>query len=182
MSEAEREGAAERKSARFQAKSVRPDGTFEGYASVFGAEDLGRDIVMPGAFARSLARRGPKGVKLLYQHDAGAVIGVWNEIREDARGLFVRGRLLTDVARAREVLALMRAGAVDGLSIGYHVVRAEKHARRGARRRTELDLWELSVVTFPMLPEARISAVKRLVTPDAALARALRAAARLFRS
>ena len=182
MSEAEREGAAERKSARFQAKSVRPDGTFEGYASVFGAEDLGRDIVMPGAFARSLARRGPKGVKLLYQHDAGAVIGVWNEIREDARGLFVRGRLLPDVARAREVLALMRAGAVDGLSIGYHVVRAEKDARRGARRLTELDLWEISVVTFPMLPEARISAVKRLVTPEAALVRALRAAARLFRS
>ena len=148
MSEAEREGAAERKSARFQAKSVRPDGTFEGYASVFGAEDLGRDIVMPGAFARSLARRGPKGVKLLYQHDAGAVIGVWNEIREDARGLFVRGRLLTDVARAREVLALMRAGAVDGLSIGYlgrHLSdaagsadqrgQAPGNARRGARPR-----------------------------------------------
>lgn len=181
MSEAERRGA-ERKAARFLAKSVRPDGTFEGYASVFGAEDLGRDIVMPGAFARSLARRGPKGVKLLYQHDAGAVIGVWSEIREDGRGLFVRGRLLADVARAREVLALMRAGAVDGLSIGYHVVRAEKDGKRGARRLVELDLWEISVVTFPMLPEARISAVKRLPTPEAALARTLRAAARLFRS
>ncbi|MBX3492407.1 MAG: HK97 family phage prohead protease [Parvibaculum sp.] len=181
MSEAERRGA-ERKSARFQAKSVRPDGTFEGYASLFGAEDLGRDIVMPGAFARSLAKRGARGVKLLYQHDAGEVIGVWTEIREDARGLFVRGRLLPDVARAREVLALMRAGAVDGLSIGYHVVRAEKDGKRGARRLVELDLWEISVVTFPMLPEARVSAVKAARSADAALVRAMRAAARLFRS
>ncbi|MEQ8267639.1 MAG: HK97 family phage prohead protease [Parvibaculum sp.] len=160
MSEAVDDKVGERKAARFQAKAVKPDGTFEGYASLFGAEDLGRDVVMPGAFAASLAKRGPKGVKLLYQHEPNEVIGIWTEIAEDQEGLFVRGQLLTDVARAREVLALMRAGAVDGLSIGYHVVRAATDRASGARRLIEVDLWEISVVTFPMLPQARVRAVK----------------------
>ena len=106
MSEAVNNRAGERKAARFEAKAVKPDGSFEGYASLFGAEDLGRDVVMPGAFRKSLAKRGPRGVKLLYQHDPNEVIGTWEEIREDERGLFVRGQLLADVARAREVLSL----------------------------------------------------------------------------
>ncbi|MFN4355977.1 HK97 family phage prohead protease [Parvibaculum sp.] len=165
MSEAVNNRAGERKAARFEAKAVKPDGSFEGYASLFGAEDLGRDVVMPGAFHKSLAKRGPRGVKLLYQHDPNEVIGTWEEIREDARGLFVRGQLLADVARAREVLALMRAGAVDGLSIGYHVVKAESDRASGTRRLIEVDLWEISVVTFPMLPAARVSAVKRGTRP-----------------
>lgn len=146
---------------RTEFKSVSADGHFEGYASLFGAEDLGRDMVMPGAFRASLAKRGPRGVKMLYQHDPNDVIGVWSTIEEDGKGLHVEGQLLGDVARAREVLALMRAGALDGLSIGYHVVKAQSDRKRGARRLIELDLWEISVVTFPMLPEARISAVKR---------------------
>ncbi|MDP1627500.1 HK97 family phage prohead protease [Parvibaculum sp.] len=150
----------ERKAARFLAKAVKPDGTFEGYASLFGAEDLGRDVVMPGAFRKSLLKRGPKGVKLLYQHEPNEVIGIWTGIAEDHEGLFVRGQLLQDVSRAREVLALMRAGAVDGLSIGYRVVKAEADRATGARRLIEVDLWEISVVTFPMLPEARVRAVK----------------------
>lgn len=165
MSEAVNNRAGERKAARFEAKAVKPDGSFEGYASLFGAEDLGRDVVMPGAFRKSLAKRGARGVKLLYQHDPNEVIGTWEEIREDARGLFVRGQLLSDVARAREVLALMRAGAVDGLSIGYHVVKAESDRLSGTRRLIEVDLWEISVVTFPMLPAARVSAVKRGTRP-----------------
>ncbi|MFN3626695.1 HK97 family phage prohead protease [Parvibaculum sp.] len=165
MSEAVNNRAGERKAARFEAKAVKPDGSFEGYASLFGAEDLGRDVVMPGAFRKSLAKRGPRGVKLLYQHDPNEVIGTWEEIREDERGLFVRGQLLADVARAREVLALMRAGAVDGLSIGYHVVKAGTDRASGTRRLIEVDLWEISVVTFPMLPAARVSAVKRGTRP-----------------
>jgi len=125
------EQAGERKAARFEAKAVKADGSFEGYASLFGAEDLGRDVVMPGAFRKSLLKRSARGVKLLYQHEPNEVIGTWEKIEEDARGLFVRGQLLTDVRRAREVLALMRAGAVDGLSIGYHVV----NGRDGPRER-----------------------------------------------
>lgn len=136
-------------------------GEFEGYASLFGIEDQARDIVAPGAFRRSLRARGIGNVKLLFQHDAREPIGVWREIREDNRGLYVRGRLIPEVARARDVLALLRAGALDGLSIGYQVVRARSDRRRGVRMLIDVDLWEISIVTFPLLPDARIARVKR---------------------
>ena len=136
-------------------------GEFEGYASLFGVEDQVHDVVRPGAFRRTLRQRGIGNVKLLYQHDAREPIGVWREIREDDKGLFVRGRLLPEVQRAREVLALMRAGALDGLSIGYQVVGARKDRRAGTRDLIDIDLWEISLVTFPLLPEARVTRVKR---------------------
>ena len=153
-------------------KSIAADGVFEGYASLFNREDLGRDIVLPGAFAETLRARGASGIKMLYQHDPAEPIGVWETIVEDARGLFVRGRLMAGVARAREVLALMRAGAIDGLSIGFKAVRARRDRPKGVRRIEQIDLWEISIVTFPMLPEARVSAV---ITPRAALAADVRA-------
>jgi HK97 family phage prohead protease len=152
----------ETKFARAALSSVEADGTFSGYASLFGKTDLGRDVVMPGAFRASLGKRGAAGVKMLFQHDPNQPIGVWTEIREDGTGLFVKGRLTADVARAREVLALMRAGALDGLSIGYRTVRGQTDAKTGVRRLMEVDLWEISVVTFPMLPDARVSSVKAL--------------------
>ena len=148
------------------------DGTFAGYASLFGKADLGRDMVMPGAFAASLRTRGAAGVKMLYQHDPNQPIGVWEEIREDGRGLFVKGRLTAGVARAREVLSLMRAGALDGLSIGYRTVRGRTDRKTGIRQLIEIDLWEISVVTFPMLPEARVEAVKGHTALLAAIRRA----------
>ena len=107
MREPVENAAGERKAARFEAKAVKADGSFEGYASLFGTEDLGRDVVMPGAFRKSLLKRGARGVKLLYQHEPNEVIGTWEEIKEDARGLFVRGQLLTDVRRARLPEALV---------------------------------------------------------------------------
>lgn len=149
------------------------DGVFEGYASLFGREDLGRDRVMPGAFRRSLAARGAAGVKMLWQHEPGEPIGCWLDIREDARGLYVRGRLAPEVARAREALALMRAGAIDGLSIGFRTVKARRDAAGGGRALIEIDLWEISIVTFPLLPEARIAAVKTAGAAGAELSRAL---------
>jgi HK97 family phage prohead protease len=97
---------------------------------------------------------------MLFQHDPAVPIGTWSEIREDARGLFVRGRLTLDAPKAREVHALMRQGALDGLSIGFRAVRARTDAKTGIRRILEVDLWEISVVTFPMLPDARVRAVK----------------------
>jgi uncharacterized protein len=145
--------------------AVEADGTFSGYASLFGKMDLGKDIVERGAFAKSLARRGAPGIRMLFQHDPNQPIGVWTEIREDARGLFVRGRLEKDVGRAREVLSLMRGGALDGLSIGFRAVRAKSDPSSGVRRILEADLWEISVVTFPMLPEARIDTVKARQLP-----------------
>lgn len=150
----------ERKFVGVALAGVAADGTFDGYASLFGKVDLGRDVVEAGAFAASLARRGAAGVRMLYQHDPAVPIGTWAEIREDARGLYVRGRLALDSPRAREVHALMREGALDGLSIGFRAVRARTDAKTGIRRILEVDLWEISVVTFPMLPEARIGAVK----------------------
>ena len=95
------------------------DGTFSGYASVFGEVDLGKDAIEPGAFRKSLAERGAAGVRMLFQHDPGEPIGAWKTIREDARGLYVEGLLSPGVARAREVHQLMKNGrarrAVDRL-------------------------------------------------------------------
>lgn len=147
-------------------------GLIEGYAALFGEADRGGDIIAPGAFARSLAAR-ETAVKLLWQHDPAQPIGVWDSVMEDARGLKVKGRLLTSVARGAEAAALLAEGALDGLSIGYRAVKSE---RAGPHRRlTEIDLWEISLVTFPMSPGARL-------TPgDNALADAIRDAARAFR-
>lgn len=136
------------------------DGTMiEGYASFFGACDTGGDIVQAGAYGVSLQalKAAGRGVKMLWQHDPSQPIGIWDEVREDARGLYVKGRLLTDVARGREAAALIGAGAIDGLSIGYRTKRATKNDK-GQRLLTELELWEVSLVTFPMLPSARVGA------------------------
>lgn len=169
-------------------KSVEADGTFCGYASLFNEVDLGQDLVMPGAFRESLRTRGARGVKLLFQHDPNEPIGVWLELNEDTKGLHARGRLMPEVVRAREVLSLMRAGALDGLSIGFRTVQGRTDPASGVRRLDKIDLWEISVVTFPMLPEARVSTVKRRAaterrTPSelAGLARTLRRGAQAMR-
>ena len=131
----------------------------EGYASYFGVRDQGGDVVQPGAYGKSLGALKAKGrtVKMLWQHDPGEVIGVWDEIREDARGLYVKGRIFTEVTRGREAAELIGRGAIDGLSIGYRTVKARKGSG-GERLLDELDLWEVSLVTFPMLAEARLGA------------------------
>lgn len=164
----------ERKFAALRVDAIAADGSFSGYASLFGEVDLGRDVVERGAFAASLARRGATGVRMLYQHDPAQPIGVWEELREDARGLFARGRIAGGSAKAREVLALMREGALDGLSIGFKTVRARNDGAGGVRRILEADLWEISVVTFPMQPGARIGQVKRALPTTRQLEKWLR--------
>ena len=139
-------------------KSMGEDGRFEGYASLFNREDLSRDVVIPGAFTDTLRERGAEGVKMLFQHDPSQPIGVWRTLEQDAKGLKCTGRLLTEVQRAHEVIALMRAGVLDGLSIGFRVVQAVRDRRKGLRYLKKVDLWEISVVTFPMQPAARIFA------------------------
>jgi HK97 family phage prohead protease len=148
-----------------------------GYASVFGRRDKGGDTVLPGAYAASLKRLAARGerVRMLWQHDPAQPIGIWDEVHEDAHGLHVTGRLLPDVARAREAKALLQAGAVDGLSIGYRTIRAEAVAG-GGRRLVELDLWEVSLVTFPMQAEARIASKSDLLAELAGLSAQMRAA------
>jgi len=182
--------APETKLSVTEVADVAADGTFSGHAALFGVEDLSHDVVEPGAFAASLARRGADGVKMLWHHDPAEPIGRWLEIREDSRGLFVRGRLLPGIARAREALTLMKAGVLDGLSIGFRTLDGRRDRRGGVRRLKAIDLWEISLVTFPMQPDARIARVETApgrasATPDfpateADLAATIRRATRLF--
>lgn len=162
--------ALETKFRQFDTELALKDGAvIAGHASLFGAEDQGGDIVQRGAYAASLARlaKAGHGVKMLWQHDPTRPIGVWDEVREDDRGLFVRGRLLLEVQAAREAHVLLEAGAIDGLSIGYRTLRAEK-AAGGQRLLHEIELWEVSLVTFPMLPQARVQAREPDVEADLA--------------
>ncbi len=153
----------------------------EGYASLFGAADQSGDIVEPGAYGRWLGNLTSRGgrVAMLWQHDAGTPIGVWDEVREDDRGLYVRGRLVLETRRGADAAALVAAGAIDGLSIGY---RTRKAGRDGQGRRLlqDVELWEVSLVTFPMLFEARVGSKGREApeAPWRELAAALRTASR----
>ena len=153
-------------------------GRIRGYASRFGEADQSGDVVAPGAFAKSLERLKEAGrtVKFLWQHDPSRPIGVWQEVRENATGLWVAGEVLTEIQLGREAAALMKAKAIDGLSIGYRVVKSEKNKETGGRTLLEIDLWEVSLVTFPMLPTARAHADAVVETSDdiaTALAEAL---------
>jgi len=151
------------KSAPFQLKQAPSDtGEFEGYASVFDVVDLGMDVVAPGAFTKSLA--SGRKVKMLWQHSMPDVIGVWDEVREDERGLYVKGRLIKQVQKALEADALLKAGAIDGLSIGYRTIEAVPEANGRIRKLTEVELHEISIVTNPMLPAAKVTAVKSIGT------------------
>ena len=166
-------------------KSVSGEGRFSGYASLFGEVDLGKDVIEPGAFRRSLERRGAAGVRMLFQHDPSAPLGRWQTIREDARGLYVEGVLAPGVEKAREVHQLMKLGALDGLSIGFQAVKSRADRPGGVRRILEADLWEISIVTFPMLPSARVSNVKNarfFRDGETELARRMRRAARTLLS
>ena len=161
-------GAPERKYHQLEAGLTVTDGAVvAGYASLFGLRDQGGDIVQKGAYSASLARlvAQRRAVKMLWQHDPTQPIGVWDEVREDAVGLWVKGRILTEVEKGREAAALLTAGAIDGLSIGYRTVRAERDGK-GQRLLAELELWEVSLVTFPMLAQARVSAKTDVLDTD----------------
>lgn len=144
----------------FELKAVTEDGTFEGYASTFGNKDQGGDIIMPGAFKASLRQRGAKGIKMLADHDMRQRIGVWTSIEEDEKGLKVAGRILTEKANGREAHIDLKAGALDGLSIGGRTTSDAYDGRKRARIIKEFDLYEISLVPFPMNESARITAVK----------------------
>ncbi|WP_019996474.1 HK97 family phage prohead protease [Aureimonas ureilytica] len=133
-----------------------PAGFVSGYASLFDRTDLSGDRIRPGAFARALRERGAAGVRMLWQHDPSRPIGVWTRLVEDERGLLAEGRLALDTAQGREAFALLRAQALDGLSIGFRT-RASRPLRGAARRLLlDIDLLEISIVTFPMQEAARV--------------------------
>jgi len=175
----------ERRSGPLSAASVLDTGAgcFAGYASVFGQADDQGDIVSPGAFASALQKRGTQRIAMLYQHETARPVGVWTSLREDDQGLWVEGKLALDADDGRDAHALLKAGALTGLSIGFHAVTAERRPG-GGRLLHEIDLWEISLVTFPMLNTARVAHVKQDTHTSAflsaaqshALARAMRRA------
>ena len=150
----------------FAIKAVKSDGSFEGYASVFGNTDSYRDVVMPGAFADSIAEWKAQDAMppVLWQHQSYAPIGATTDLAEDGTGLYVAGQLLIkDVQQSREAFALAKAKVVRGLSIGYDVVQEEYDGKTNVNRLIKVDLWEYSFATFPANTEATITSVKSLL-------------------
>lgn len=135
---------------------VSVDGTIKGYASLFGLRDQGGDIVQPGAFAVSL--QSGRGVAMLWQHDPTRPIGIWTKVIEDEKGLYVEGELFLETQAGKEAHVLLKRGGIKGLSIGYNTRRSKKTA--DGRLLYEVDLFEISLVTFPMLAGASVSDVK----------------------
>lgn len=147
----------------FEIKAVSDDGLFSGYGAVFGNVDLGGDVIHSGAFTKTISEwSGRKRMPpILWNHDRNEPLGVYTAISEDEKGLYVEGRLLVnEVQRAKEIHALMKAGALDGMSIGYGIKRREYDEETGVRHLKELSLYEVSIVTFPMNESARVDAVK----------------------
>ena len=138
------------------------NGKFAGYASIFGNKDLGNDVVDKGAFTSSLRKKSPKQIKMLFMHKTDEPIGVFEKMEEDEKGLKVEGRLALGTQRGKEVYELMKMGAIDGLSIGYKVdAKGYNYDDDGKKRHLKnVDLMEISAVTFPMNPKARIRKVK----------------------
>lgn len=148
---------------KFRPPSIQADGKLGeicGYASLFGQPDMRNDVVMPGAFFSTLLNRRPQEIRMLFQHDPTEPVGVWHTIQEDQKGLFVAGRIARETQRGQDLTVLLEQGAIDGLSIGFKTVKAKSEKSTGNRLIVEADLWEISIVTFPMLSGARIQEVK----------------------
>lgn len=150
----------------FEIKAVEDDGLFSGYLSVFDEVDSYNEVIKKGAFRKTLSdwKKKKRMPPILWQHDTTQPIGVFTDLAEDERGLKVDGQLLVaEVQRAREAHALMKAGAVSGMSIGFNTVKDQTDRESGVRTLTEVRLWEGSIVTFPAQDNARITDVRSLI-------------------
>lgn len=146
----------------FEVRATGDDGSVEGYGSVFGVKDSYDDVIAAGAFARSLGEHKSAGTMpaMLWQHDPSEPIGVWTDMTEDAKGLKIKGRLALDTSRGKEAHALLKMGALNGLSIGFVSKQWAYDKDTDIRTLTEVDLWEVSLVTFPANGKSRITNVK----------------------
>jgi hypothetical protein len=149
----------------------------EGWAAIYEDADLNGDVILPGAFAKSIRLTGAAGVKLLYQHDMAEPVGRWLSFEERAQGLYARGEIILATQRAQEAANLIAAGVLDGLSIGFRTVKARKRERRLIET---ADLWEVSIVTFPMAPKARIVRADGAEPTLTAFAETIRKAAKVL--
>lgn len=147
-------------------KSLDEGGHFEGYASVFGVVDSDGDVIVKGAFKNSIERYAKTGKrpKMLWQHDRREIVGKFLELREDDVGLFVSGTLIMEVQRGAEAYALLKAGELDAMSVGFNITGEDETIDTMGRGRviTDLDLWEISLVTWGANPEAKVSNVKTI--------------------
>jgi len=146
------------------------DGAIEGYGSVFGVRDNYDDVIAKGAFSASLAEHKSKGTMpaMLWQHSSDHPIGIWTEMVEDAKGLRIKGQLALETVKGKEAHALLKLGALNGLSIGFMSKQWAYDRDTEVRTLTEIDLWEVSLVTFPANEKARVTNVKssdELATP-----------------
>jgi uncharacterized protein len=172
--------------APLEIKELGANGFVSGYASVFGSVDAQREVVQAGAFTRSLSawKRTQRQPAMLWMHDTGKPVGVWEKVREDASGLAVEGRLAIRTQDGADAYELLRMGAVTGLSIGYRTVASRIDAKNRVRTLTDVDLYEISLVTFPANDAARIHAVKTPFVPGGdwrVLAERLRRVAEMYR-
>jgi len=163
-------GGREVRSFSLQIKATGDDGSIEGYGSVFGVRDNYDDVIAKGAFIASLSDHKAAGTMpaMLWQHEADEPIGIWTEMTEDAKGLRVKGQLCLETSQGKEAHALLKMGAINGLSIGFMSKQWAYDQQADIRTLTEIDLWEVSLVTFPANEKARITNVKssdELVTP-----------------
>ena len=159
-------GTRETRSFALQIKAAGDDGSIEGYGSVFGVKDNWDDIIAPGAFAATLAAHKAAGTQpaMLWQHNCDEPIGVWTEMVEDTKGLRIKGMLALDTVRGKEAQTLLKLGALNGLSIGFMSKQWSYDTEADIRTLTEIDLWEVSLVTFPANEKARVTNVK--AAPD----------------
>ncbi|MBI3419264.1 MAG: HK97 family phage prohead protease [Proteobacteria bacterium] len=169
--------------APFEIKELGANGYVCGYASVFNAVDAQREAVLPGAFRRTLkewksAQRNPA---MLWMHNAAQPVGVWENLAEDSSGLAVEGRLAIRTQHGADAYELLKMGAVTGLSIGYRTVQSKIDSKNRVRALTDVDLFEVSLVTFPANDLARIRAVKIADDEMGAIVARLQRVARLLR-
>ena len=152
----------ETRSFRLDIKGIGEDGTITGYGSVFGVKDTYDDVVAKGAFVKSLNMHKSEGTMpaMLWQHKSDKPLGVWTEMIEDAKGLKVTGQLALDTEQGAEAYVLLKMGAINGLSIGFMSVAWAYNEDTETRTLTEIDLWEVSLVTFPANGKSRVTGVK----------------------
>lgn len=146
----------------FEIKAVKEDGTVEGYGSVFGVKDSYADVIQKGAFINSISehKQAKTMPAMLWQHDAGQPIGIWTDMTEDANGLKLSGKLAMETVKGKEAHALLKMGAINGLSIGFMTKQSSYDEKAEIRTLTEVELWEVSLVTFPANTKARVTQVK----------------------
>ena len=158
--------------------SNEDEGSFEGHAAIFNVADRMDDIIIKGAFKKSLHKHPAKKIKMLLGHDLAAMVGVWDEVKEDSKGLAVKGHLLMQLQSAQDTMVLLKEGVLDSMSIGFMTLKSQFDEKRDGRDLLEIDLFEISLVAIPAQPGALVTSVKSVSPEDIVTKRDLERALR----